>query len=111
MATHRWTLREPRDLGAALAEVRMQRGRTQTDTAAAAELDRTQLAHLETGRSGRFLANVFAVLRSLDARITIEWSVADENSPPDLSPPTIADRESEEHALRRLIDQLRRPSR
>lgn len=104
MTTHRRTIRDAKSLGAALAQVRTQRNATQTETAAAVGLDRSQLAHLEAGRSGRFLANVLAVLTRLDARIVIEWSVPqDENGVSDLAdlqrfvPP----RETEEEGFHR----------
>lgn len=70
-------LRSSPDLGFALREVRADRARTQADVAASVGLDRSQLAHMETGRAGRFLDNLLGLLGELGAQITITWSVPD----------------------------------
>ncbi len=57
----------------ALAEARSASRQTQAEVANAAGINRSQYAHLEAGRSGRFLAHLFRILRALDAEIHISW--------------------------------------
>lgn len=71
----RVVLRSSADLGFALGEIRVDRERTQAHVAASVGMDRSQLAHLEAGRKGRFLDNLLALVGELDAQITIAWSV------------------------------------
>ncbi len=77
-------LRAASDLGFALAEIRGDRARTQAQVAQSVGMDRTQLAHLEAGRTGRFLENVLVLLAELGAEVTIRWSISD----PDLEETT-----------------------
>ena len=72
-------LRSASDLGFALAEIRSDRDRTQAQVAKSVGMDRSQLAHLEAGRTGRFLDNVLMLLGELGAEITIRWSISDTN--------------------------------
>ena len=72
-------LRSASDLGFALAEIRSDSDRTQTQVAESVGMDRSQLAHLEAGRTGRFLDNVLVLLGELGAEITIRWSISDPN--------------------------------
>lgn len=76
-ATRTVTLRSAADLGFALAEIRSDRGRTQAQVAQSVGMDRSQLAHLEAGRTGRFLDNVLVPLAELGAEVTIRWSISD----------------------------------
>ena len=77
MITERTTvLRSASDLGFALAEIRSDSDRTQAQVAESVGMDRSQLAHLEAGRTGRFLDNVLMLLGELGAEITIRWSAA-----------------------------------
>jgi transcriptional regulator with XRE-family HTH domain len=62
-------------LGWVLSEIRGVRGATQQATADAVGMDRTQLAHLEAGRSGRYLANLLDLLGHLGASLVVEWNV------------------------------------
>jgi transcriptional regulator with XRE-family HTH domain len=62
-------------LGWVLSEIRAIRGRAQRDTANAVGMDRTQLAHLEAGRSGRYLANLLELLDHLGGTLVVEWKV------------------------------------
>ena len=71
------TLRSAADLGFALAEIRSDRDRTQAQVAQSVGMDRSQLAHLEAGRTGRFLDNVLVLLAELGAEVTIRWSISD----------------------------------
>ncbi len=75
-------VRSADDLGWVLAEVRGQRHETQTSIAQSLAMNRTQLAHLEAGRSGRYLANLLDLLERLDARLVIEWTVATDTTEP-----------------------------
>lgn len=70
-------LRAASDLGFALSEIRGDRDRTQAQVAESVSMDRTQLAHLEAGRTGRFLENVLVLLAELGAEVTIRWSISD----------------------------------
>lgn len=70
-------LRSASDLGFGLAEIRSDRHRTQAQVAESVGMDRSQLAHLEAGRTGRFLDNVLVLLGELGAEITIRWSISD----------------------------------
>ena len=71
------SLRSAADLGFALAEIRSDRDRTQAQVAQSVGMDRSQLAHLEAGRTGRFLDNVLVLLADLGAEVTIRWSISD----------------------------------
>ena len=71
------SLRSAADLGFALAEIRSDRDRTQAQVAQSVGMDRSQLAHLEAGRTGRFLDNVLVLLAELGAEVTIRWSISD----------------------------------
>ncbi len=70
-------LRSSSDLGFALREIRGDRGRTQAHVSASIGLDRSQLAHMEAGRSGRFVANLLAILDELGAQVSLSWAIAD----------------------------------
>ena len=63
----------PSELGAALAELRTQRRKTQFELSTSLGIDRSQLAHLEGGRSGRFLAHLLNILDHLGAELRIHW--------------------------------------
>ncbi len=70
-------IKSSQSLGWVLAELRAVTGETQQQTADAVGLDRSQLAHLEAGRSGRYLANLLEVLNHLGANLVVEWEVHD----------------------------------
>jgi transcriptional regulator with XRE-family HTH domain len=78
MDTHldrRLAIRDSKELGWVLSEIRHVRGNTQQEVSNGVGMDRTQLAHLEAGRHGRYLTNLLAVLHQLGATLVIEWSV------------------------------------
>jgi transcriptional regulator with XRE-family HTH domain len=70
----RWVVRQGRDLGAAIAEIRRQRGLTQEDLAETVGLDRTYLARLEAGSSVQLLDRAMLLLRRLGADVTVSWT-------------------------------------
>jgi transcriptional regulator with XRE-family HTH domain len=65
----------PAELGSAISELRSLRRKTQSEVATALSVDRSQLAHLEGGRSGRYLAHLLNILDFLGAELHIHWKV------------------------------------
>jgi transcriptional regulator with XRE-family HTH domain len=63
----------PDELGAVISELRTLRRKTQFEVSAALSIDRSQLAHLEGGRSGRYLAHLLDILDHLGAELQIHW--------------------------------------
>jgi transcriptional regulator with XRE-family HTH domain len=78
MTERRWVVRSSADLGAAIAEIRAERGLTQADTAELAGLDRSWLAKIENGRTSRLVDQTLRVLRRLGATVTVSFSVDDD---------------------------------
>ena len=64
-------LREPEDLGKALAEGRALRGLTQAELARRVELHRTYLSNVEQGDAPEFVYRYFALLNELGLRLTV----------------------------------------
>jgi len=69
MQTYR--VRNPQELGRAVAEIRHDRGLRQVDLAEAALLQRSYLARLETGHATEQLQRLFALLRELDCELAL----------------------------------------
>ncbi len=67
-------IHSPSELGSAISELRSNRRKTQFEVASALAIDRSQLAHLEGGRSGRYLAHLLNILDHLGAELQIHWS-------------------------------------
>ena len=63
----------PGELGTVISELRALRRKTQFEVASALSIDRSQLAHLEGGRSGRYLAHLLNILEHLGAELQIHW--------------------------------------
>ena len=63
----------PAELGSAISELRSLRRKTQSEVATALSIDRSQLAHLEGGRSGRYLLHLLNILDCLGAELHIHW--------------------------------------
>jgi transcriptional regulator with XRE-family HTH domain len=63
----------PSELGNVISELRSSRRKTQFEVASALAIDRSQLAHLEGGRSGRYLAHLLNILDHLGAELQIHW--------------------------------------
>ncbi len=72
-ATQERQVTSPDELGTTLAELRTHRRKTQFEVSTALGIDRSQLAHLEGGRSGRFLAHLLNILDHLGAELLIQW--------------------------------------
>jgi transcriptional regulator with XRE-family HTH domain len=66
-------IRTPDELGNVISELRSHRRKTQFEVASALGIDRSQLAHLEGGRSGRYLAHLLNILDHLGAELRIYW--------------------------------------
>jgi len=77
MATRTWVVRSGEDLGRAVAEIRHERGLTQSDLARQGAIDRTWLAKLESGRSAVVLDHLLRLLRRLGATVTITFEATD----------------------------------
>lgn len=75
--THRHWARvlSPADLGRFLAELRAERGWTQEDLAAELGISRRYLYEIESGKPSLYSGRLFAVLRLLGARLTVEATV------------------------------------
>ncbi len=97
-------VRTPKEFGEALSEVRAHRNSTQAEVANLAGIDRSQLAHMEGGRAGRYLENVFAILGHLGAVMSISWNV-DPPDPEESEPILVA--QSTEHENRVMHDVLK----
>lgn len=72
----KYDVRSGRDLGAAIAEVRLESGRTQAELAKMAGLTSTYVSKVENGRSTSLLDHEIRMLRRLGATITIEFGDA-----------------------------------
>jgi HTH-type transcriptional regulator/antitoxin HipB len=72
----RWVVRTGSDLGAAIGEVRRQRGLTQAQVAQASGLSRSWLAKIERGKSGLLLDHVLRVLTRLGATVVVEFDAS-----------------------------------
>jgi transcriptional regulator with XRE-family HTH domain len=70
----------PNELGTVISELRTHRRKTQFEVSTALAIDRSQLAHLEGGRAGRYLSHLLNILDHLDAEIHIHWRT-DTNEP------------------------------
>ncbi len=70
---HSRQISTPTELGNAISELRSLRRKTQFEVASALTIDRSQLAHLEGGRSGRYLAHLLNILDHLGAELRIQW--------------------------------------
>jgi transcriptional regulator with XRE-family HTH domain len=76
-------IQNPEELGVVIAELRSLRRKTQFEVSSALGIDRSQLAHLEGGRSGRYLAHLLNILEHLGAELQIQWpGVLVETTPP-----------------------------
>jgi transcriptional regulator with XRE-family HTH domain len=78
----------PDVLGAVISELRSLRRKTQFEVSSALGIDRSQLAHLEGGRSGRYLAHLLNILEHLGAELQIHWP----DAPVEATPPLRATR-------------------
>lgn len=74
-------IRTPDELGNVISELRSLRRKTQFEVASALGIDRSQLAHLEGGRSGRYLAHLLNILEHLGADLQIHWPTNDAANP------------------------------
>jgi transcriptional regulator with XRE-family HTH domain len=81
-------IRTPDELGTVISELRSHRRKTQFELASALGIDRSQLAHLEGGRSGRYLAHLLNIVDHLGAELQIYWPAesADTSMPSGLEP-------------------------
>jgi transcriptional regulator with XRE-family HTH domain len=73
-----WTIRNPGDLGRAIAGVRAAKGLTQSELAAQAGIGRSYLAQLEAGASQLVLERSLRALRRMGANVTITLPGDDE---------------------------------
>jgi transcriptional regulator with XRE-family HTH domain len=73
-------IRDAASLGWVLSELRGINGATQQRTAEAVGMDRTQIAHLEAGRSGRYLTNLLDLLDHLGGTLVVEWTLQQRSS-------------------------------
>jgi transcriptional regulator with XRE-family HTH domain len=78
--TQSWTVRNPGDLGRAIAGVRAARGLTQSELAAQAGIGRSYLAQLEAGASQLVLERSLRALRRMGASVTITLPGGDERA-------------------------------
>lgn len=78
--TWSWTVRNPGDLGRAIAGVRGARGLTQSELAAQAGIGRSYLAQLEAGASQLVLERGLRALRRMGASVTITLPGGDERA-------------------------------
>jgi transcriptional regulator with XRE-family HTH domain len=74
----RWNIRNPGDLGRAIAGVRDARGLTQTELAARIGVGRSYLAQLEAGASQLVLERSLRALRRMGASVTVSLPGDDE---------------------------------
>ena len=70
----------PEDLGRFLAELRAERGLTQAELADELGISRRYLYEIESGKPSLYTERLFALLRRLDARLTVEARVGVEHS-------------------------------
>ena len=92
IVARRAVIRDAAQLGWVLSELRAVNGSTQQRTADAVGMDRTQIAHLEAGRSGRYLTNLLEVLDHLGGSFVIEWNLPHPSAQTDeLIPDGVAD--------------------
>lgn len=71
VAQRTWEIRSGADFGRTIADIRSERGLTQSDLADLAVVDRSYLAKIETGRTVSLLEHILRLLRRLGATITI----------------------------------------
>lgn len=71
--TRSYVLRKGSDLGAAVSEVRRDRGMTQAQLAELMGVERPYLASMESGRSNRLIEHLLRALRRLGAEVTVTW--------------------------------------
>lgn len=67
----RWTIRSGRDFGRTIADLRVERGLTQTQLARQSGVTRHYLAELERGVTALVLDRVVRLLRRLGAEVTV----------------------------------------
>lgn len=70
-AVRTWLVRSSGDLGRAIADLRLERGLTQSALAESVQLDRTYLARLEAGASVLLLDRALRLVRRLGAEVTV----------------------------------------
>jgi transcriptional regulator with XRE-family HTH domain len=75
-----WTVRNPGDLGRAIAGVRAARGLTQSELAAQVGIGRSYLAQLEAGASQLVLERSLRALRRMGASVTVTLPGGDERA-------------------------------
>jgi transcriptional regulator with XRE-family HTH domain len=75
-----WTVRNPGDLGRAIAGVRAAKGLTQSELAAQAGIGRSYLAQLEAGASQLVLERSLRALRRMGASVTVTLPGGDERA-------------------------------
>lgn len=73
-----WSVRNPGDLGRAIAGVRAARGLTQAELATQAGIGRSYLAQLEAGASQLVLERSLRALRRMGASVTVTLPGDDE---------------------------------
>jgi len=73
-----WTIRNPEDLGRAIAGVRGAKGLTQAELAAHTGVGRSYLAQLEAGASQLVLERSLRALRRMGASVTVTLPGDDE---------------------------------
>jgi transcriptional regulator with XRE-family HTH domain len=73
-----WTIRNPEDLGRAIAGVRGAKGLTQAELATQAGIGRSYLAQLEAGASQLVLERSLRALRRMGASVTVTLPGEDE---------------------------------
>jgi transcriptional regulator with XRE-family HTH domain len=72
-----WDIRNPGDLGRAIAGARRERGLTQERMAEELGIDRSYLAKMESGRSSLAIERNLRALRRLGAKVTITLPIDD----------------------------------
>jgi len=77
-ANRTWTIRNPADLGRAIAGVRAAKGLTQAELASRAGIGRSYLAQLEAGASQLVLERSLRALRRMGASVTVTLPGNDE---------------------------------
>jgi transcriptional regulator with XRE-family HTH domain len=75
-----WSIRNPEDLGRAIAGVRGAKNLTQTELASQAGINRSYLAQLEAGASQLVLERSLRALRRMGASVTVTLPSDDEQS-------------------------------
>lgn len=70
----RFVVRDGRDLGAAIAELRHDAGLTQSAFAERAGLSRSYLSKLEAGRTTKLLDHLLRAIRRAGGTVTVTWN-------------------------------------